>query len=46
MSGSSAEAGGHFNIDIGYPDVLAGTVDQHDAGVLFASTSGRRQRRG
>jgi hemolysin activation/secretion protein len=34
-------AGGHFNLDIGYSDVLAGTVDQHDAGLLFASTSVR-----
>jgi hypothetical protein len=42
ISGSSAEAGGHFNLDIGYSGVLSGTVDQHDAGLLFESTSGRR----
>jgi hypothetical protein len=42
ISGSSAEAGGHFNLDIGYSGVLAGTVDQDDAGLLFESTSGRR----
>ncbi|WFU04560.1 ShlB/FhaC/HecB family hemolysin secretion/activation protein (plasmid) [Rhizobium sp. CB3171] len=34
-------AGGHVNFDIGYSDVFGGTVDRHDAGLLFASTSVR-----
>jgi hemolysin activation/secretion protein len=33
--------GGHFNLDIGYSDVLAGTIDEHNAGLFFASTSVR-----
>ncbi|RAX43611.1 ShlB/FhaC/HecB family hemolysin secretion/activation protein [Rhizobium tropici] len=32
-------AGGHVNFDMGYSDVLGGTVDRHEAGLLFVSTS-------
>jgi hemolysin activation/secretion protein len=32
-------AGGHINFDIGYSDIFGGTVDRHDAGLLFVSTS-------
>lgn len=32
-------AGGHVNFDIGYSDILGGTVDRHDAGLLFVSAS-------
>ncbi|CAN7706916.1 ShlB/FhaC/HecB family hemolysin secretion/activation protein [Rhizobium rhizogenes] len=31
--------GGHVNFDIGYSDIFGGTVDRHDAGLLFVSTS-------
>ncbi|MBO9166775.1 ShlB/FhaC/HecB family hemolysin secretion/activation protein [Rhizobium sp. L80/93] len=34
-------AGGHVNFDIGYSDIFGGTVDRHNAGLLFASTSVR-----
>jgi hemolysin activation/secretion protein len=34
-------AGGHVNLDVGYSNVLAGTIDQHEAGLFFASTSVR-----
>ncbi len=34
-------AGGHVSFDIGYSDILGGTVDRHDAGLLFVSTSVR-----
>ena len=32
-------AGGNLNLDIGYSDVLAGTVDKKDGGLLFVSSS-------
>jgi len=32
-------AGGNLNLDIGYSDVLAGTVDKKDAGLFFVSSS-------
>ena len=32
-------AGGNVNFDIGYSDILGGTIDRHDAGLLFVSTS-------
>ncbi|MFS8116156.1 ShlB/FhaC/HecB family hemolysin secretion/activation protein [Rhizobium jaguaris] len=34
-------AGGNLNLDIGYSDVLAGTVDKKDGGLLFVSSSVR-----
>jgi hemolysin activation/secretion protein len=34
-------AGGHVTLDIGYSDILGGTVDRHGGGLLFASTSVR-----
>ncbi|HEX8047860.1 ShlB/FhaC/HecB family hemolysin secretion/activation protein [Rhizobium sp.] len=34
-------AGGHLNLDMGYSDVFAGTIDRHDAGLFFVSTSVR-----
>jgi len=32
-------AGGNVNFDIGYSDILGGTVDRRNAGLLFASAS-------
>lgn len=32
-------AGGHVNFDMGYSDVLGGTVSRQDSGLLFVSTS-------
>lgn len=34
-------AGGNLNLDIGYSDVLAGTVDKKNTGLLFVSSSVR-----
>ena len=34
-------AGGHVNFDFGYSDIFGGTVDRHDSGLLFVSTSVR-----
>lgn len=32
-------SGAHVNLDIGNSNVLAGTTDKHEAGMLFASPS-------
>lgn len=31
--------GGHVNLDIGYSDILGGTIDRGDGGLLFVSTT-------
>ena len=37
--GANAPVIRNLNLDIGYSDVLAGTVDKKDGGLLFVSSS-------